>query len=234
MILLPFWKSEIYVEISPHFPYGRDYKPFSENRFYNDNLKNIAALCLDLQGEFYFMSSPLSGCAGILTTSNKNKNLYGLNESGSSFSLGFLMVLGYSEILEKSVLVSLLSERSKGLSAGISFCAFWSGEILRSKSKVIAIVSDDPLYDCTEYLKYLEYVLQDIKTGLKTSDLSYYAEKFGYDRFCYEWENENPYDSQISREISEFQYEGTKEIIGGSNCMNFPDFMGITVTVNNK
>ena len=230
MIFLPSWKSELYVEISPQFPYGRDYKPFSENRFNNNNLKNIAELCVDLEGEFFFMASPWGERVGIIS----QKNIYGFNEYSNSFNLGFLIVFGYSELLEKSIIVSLVTEQAKGLLAGVTSCAFWSGEILRAKSKVIAIVSDDPFYDCTEYLNKLETILRDIKTIIKTSDLSYYAEKFGYDRFCVNWEDETPHDIQIRQVISSFQNESTKEIVGGSNCIDFPDFMGVTVTINSK
>ena len=46
MVFLPFWNSELYVEISPQFPYGRDFRPFSLNRFNNnDTLKRIAPYC---------------------------------------------------------------------------------------------------------------------------------------------------------------------------------------------
>ena len=226
-MLLPFWNSELSVEISPCFPFGKDYQPVSVNRFYDLTLKEIAASCLDLEGEFFFVASPVTGCVGNLPRENFFR--YG---TGISFNLGFFLVLGFSEKLEKAIILSLVSSKNaQGLFAGIANCSLRSHGIFQSNAKVIVIVSDDPFYDGTEYLKELAMILHSIKRNSGASDLSYYAEKFGYDRFSIGWENENPVDLNISKIISEFNYDGTKEIVGGSSRVNMPPFLGISVAI---
>ena len=229
MFSLPSWKKELYIEISQCFPLGRDYQPASINRFYSDTLENIARSCIDLEGEFFFMASPLTGCVGSLPREN-----FFRFSSDNVFNLGFLFVLGYSGLLERAVILSLSSEAAKGLSAGVTSCSLWSSGKFRTNTNVIAVTSDDPFYDCSEYLKIFERMLRDIKELLKVPELSYYAEKFGYDRFPVTWENEKPYDAKINQTLSELKNEGTREIVGGSASIDFPSFMGISVAVKLK
>ncbi len=213
--------------MSPCFPFGKDYQPVSVNRFYDKTLKEIAALCLDLEGEFFFVASPLIGCVGSLPRENFFK--YG---AGGSFNLGFFLLLGFSEKLERAVILSLArSKDSKNLFAGIANCSLRSHGIFQGNAKAIAIVSDDPFYDGTEYLNDLAMILYEFKKFTGSSDLAYYAEKFGYDRFSVGWENENPTALKISQIISEFEYNGTKEIVGGSSRADFPQFLGISVAI---
>lgn len=223
-MFLPYWNSELYVEISSYFPLGKDYQPVSINRFYDENLKTLASLCMDLDSEFLFMASPFIGCVGNLPRDNFFR--YGPD---NVFNLGFLMLLSYSEKIEKAVIVSLALDPEKKLMAGVSRCSFWRKGVFEGDTKVIAISSDEPFYDCTDYLKQLTGTLAIVKNTLKTSDLAYYAEKFGYDRFFLHWENENPYELRVSQLIAEFKYDNTKEIVGGSTQINFPQFLGITI-----
>ncbi|MBQ7067910.1 MAG: hypothetical protein IJM82_01950 [Synergistaceae bacterium] len=229
MKFLPNWNSNLYIEISPFFPLGRDYQPVSVNRFFDDTLKNIAESCLNLEGEFFFMASPWLGCVGNLPREN-----FFRYKPDNVFNLGFLMVLGYSELLEKAVMLSLTSESAKGLMAGLTSCALWNRGVFRGNSNVIVIAADDPLYDCTEYLKKFDGYLHMVKEAVNASDLAFYAEKFGYDRFFVEWEKQNPYDLRINQIISEFEYESSQEITGGSSAIDFPAFTGISVTVVRK
>ena len=223
-MFLPYWNSELYVEISSCFPLGKDYQPVSINKFYDENLRNLASLCMDLDSEFFFMASPFIGCVGNLPREN-----FFRYTPDNVFNLGFLMLLSYSEKIEKALIVSLAFEHEKNLLAGVSKCSFWRKGVFEGNTKVIAIVSDDPFYDCTEYLKRLTDTLAIVKKSLRASDSSYYAEKFGYDRFFIPWENENPYELRVSQLISEFEYENTKEIVGGSTRIEFPQFLGITI-----
>ena len=225
-MILPFWNSELYVEISSWFPFGKDYHPVSLNRFYDGTLKRISESSLNLGSEFFFMASPLTGCVGNLSRENFFK--YGPD---NFFNLGFLMTFGYSEMLEKVIIASLsLLESSKGLFAGITSCSLWSRGILEGTTKVIAIAGDDPFYDCREYLKGLAKLLEDAKYFMNTQDISYYAEKFGYDRFFMQWENDNPLDLRISEILSEFETDTTRNIIGGSSVEEFPPFLGTAVS----
>ena len=225
-MILPFWNSKLYVEISSWFPFGRDYQPVSVNRFHDWTLKSIAGSCLDLDSEFFFAASPLIGCVGNLPREN-----FFRYSPDNIFNLGFLIILGFSEKIEKAVLLSLIElKAAKGLLAGITSCSLWSRGIFHGTSKVIAIASEDPFYDGTEYLEGLATVLYEVKKVLNAPDLSYYAEKFGYDRFFIQWENDSPYDIRISQLLSELEYDSSKEIIGGSSRIDFPAFFGISVS----
>jgi len=53
--LLPYWNSDLALEIAPWFPLGVDYQPISINRLYSPQLKQIAARCLELDSEFFFV-----------------------------------------------------------------------------------------------------------------------------------------------------------------------------------
>ena len=226
-LILPFWNSELYVEISPWFPFGKDYQPVSVNRFYDSTLKSIAGSCIDLDSEFFFMASPKTGCVGNLP----RENFFRYQPDGA-FNLGFLMILGYSEKVERAVILSLgLLGPKSGLSAGITACSIWRRGIFEGTAKVIAVAGDDPFFDGSAYLEVLSRVLSDVKGFIGSPGQSYYAEKFGYERFFMSWENDSPYDIAASRVISEFELDGTREIVGGSSREDFPPFMGASVSI---
>ncbi len=221
-MLMPFWNAELYVEISSWFPFGKDYQPISVNRFYDSELRNISASCMDLGSEFFFMASPLTGCVGNLPRDNFFKY-----SPDSAVNLGFLMIIGYSENMERAITASLaMLESANGLYAGITACSFWSHGIFQGNTKVIAITSDDPFYNCDNYLKGLSKVLTEIKNYLNSGDDSYFAEKFGYNRFFFEWEDESPRDLRVSQILNEFELDSTREIVGDSSKMDFPPFIG--------
>lgn len=227
-MILPFWNSELYVEISPCFPFGKDYHPVSLNRFYNATLHRISEASMNLGSEFFFMASPLTGCVGNLSRENFFK--YGPD---NVLNLGFLMTFGYSDMLERAIIASFgLLESSHGLFAGITSCSLWSRGIYEGTAKVIAIASNEPFYDCTEYLKGLAGLLEEAENFTKSEDISYYAEKFGYDRFFMRWENDNPFDLRISEILSEFETDTVKEITGGSSIEEFPPFLGAALNMS--
>lgn len=226
-MILPFWNSELYVEISSWFPFGKDYYPVSLNRFYDGTLKKISESCLDLGSEFFFMASPSVGCVGSLP----RENFFKYNPD-NFFNLGFLMTFGYSELMEKTVITSLaVTGAVKDLFAGITACSFWSGGVFEGTAKVIAIASYEPFFDCTEYLKSFADILEKTKQCLGTENSAYYAEKFGYNRFFMRWENEKPIDLSVSQIISELEYDQSREIVGGSAVQDFPPFLGAAVSV---
>ena len=226
-MILPFWNSELYVEISSWFPFGKDYHPVSLNRFYDETLKKISGTCMDLGSEFFFMASPAIGCVGNLPRENFFKY-----SPDSSFNLGFLLVLGYSDIMEKIIIASLaLTGASKDLFAGITDCALWSRGIFEGSTRVIAVASYEPFFDGSEYLKQLAEMLTDMKNHTGASDSAYYAELFGYNRFFMQWENDKPSELRTSRMLGEFEFEQTREIVGGSSSQDFPPFMGASVSI---
>lgn len=227
-MILPFWNSELHVEISSCYPVGRDYHPVSLNRLYDGTLKRISCASLNLGSEFYFMASPMTGCVGNLSREN-----FFRREPDSILNLGFLMTFGFSEIIEKVIIASLGTlESSKGLYAGITRCSLWSRGIYEGDTKVIAIVSEDPFYDCGEYLKGLAGILEEANRITKAGNISYYAEKFGYDRFFMSWETDNPIDIRISEMLSEFLTDTAREITGGSSVEEFPVFLGAAISAH--
>ncbi|MBQ7576816.1 MAG: hypothetical protein IJT21_00965 [Synergistaceae bacterium] len=221
-MLMPFWNAELYVEISQWFPIGKDYQPISVNRFYDSDLQKISASCMDLGSEFFFMASPSTGCVGNLP----RENFFKYNPD-SAVNLGFLMILGYSDKIERGITASLaMLESARGLFAGITSCSLWSHGIFQGNTKVIAITSDDPFYNCNDYIRGLARILDEVKKFLGSGNDSYFAEKFGYDRFFMQWEDDNPFDLRVSQILNEFELDSTREIVGDRSNMDFPPFIG--------
>ena len=226
-MILPLWSSELYVEISRCFPFGRDYHPVSPSRFHDETLRRISAACLDLGGEFFFMASPQTGCVGSLSREN-----YFKYSPDNLINLGFIMTLGYSDMLEKAVISSLILPEAKlKLTAGITACSIWSRGIFEGVTKVIAVAADEPFFDSADYLRGFAGILDEFRKNQGGGRNSYYAEKFGYDRFFMAWENDSPVDISVSRTIAEFEFDGTKEIAGGAATRDFPPFMGAVVSL---
>ena len=229
-MILPFWTSELHVEIPSWFPWGKDYQPVSVNRFHDKTLRDIAASCFDLDSEFYFMASPLVGYVGSLS-----REKFFQNSSENTFHLGFLMVFAFSENIEKALITSLaFLDSAKGLGVGLAACSLWRGGVFEGKLKVIAVASDDPFYDCSEYLTGLASVLKEFKRVIRPPELSFYAEKFGYSRFPLKWEGMEPYNIGVTEILSEIEDDGAKDIVGGSPMIDFPPFFGISITAVEK
>ncbi|MBQ9418782.1 MAG: hypothetical protein IJU31_00225 [Synergistaceae bacterium] len=229
-MLLPFWTSEINLEVPSWFPFGRDHMPVSVNRFHDKTLESIAASCMDLESEFFFMSSPVTGCVGGVPR-DKFFSYY----PESVFNLGFLMVFAYSELLEKALIFSLeASKYHEYLSIGLTSCGLWRADIFEGKTRVIAIASKEPDYDCSNYLVDLDKVLVYAKDMSKAPDISYYAEKFGYNRFVMNWENINPYELRLSQIISQIEDSSARDVIGASSKMDFPPFFAYVLTMEEE
>ena len=225
---LPCWNSELHVEIPDWFPWGKDYQPVSLNRFHDETLRDIAASCFDLDSEFYFMASPLVGVAGGLS-----REKYFQNRPENTLHLGFLMVFAYSEKIEKAILVSLNNfGRTKAgeLGLGLTSCSVWRSGVFEGKIKIVVLASNEPFYDCDEYLKCLASTLHEVKDIYRSSGLSFFAEKLGYERFWLDWENVNFYDARVTEILSEIEDEDVKEIVGGSPLIDFPPFFGLSLT----
>lgn len=228
--VLPYWNSELYVELSACFPFGKDYHPVSMSRFHSKTLERISRACFDLGGEFLFMASPQTGCVGNLPRENFFKA-----SPDPVLNLGFIMTLGYSDPLEKAVIASLLQPEARmKLNAGIAGCSMWSRGTLEGMTKVIAVAADDPFFDSTDYLEMFAKLLEEFKAFAGADNLSYYAEKFGYDRFFAVWETDSYRDMAVSQALNDFEFEGTREIVGGAASTDFPTFMGATINMHNE
>ena len=68
--MLPYWNSDLDLEIASWFPFGVDYQPISMNCPLSPRLRRVAASCLDRGSEFFFMSSLGTGPIGSLMRDN--------------------------------------------------------------------------------------------------------------------------------------------------------------------
>ena len=220
--LLPYWNSDLDLEIASWFPLGLDYQPVSANHFYSPQLRRIAAGCLERGSELFFMASPRMGCIGSLMRDNFYKAApYG------RVSLGFMMVLGYSSRMEILIGGELKSQEDAGVSAGVAFCSLWNAGVLLGSMKVIALVSDEIIFDEEKFLDGFERTLSG--PGERTG-LSYFAERFGYRRFCMPYETDDPLQLRISQLLYEMEFTETRQMVGPSPEVPFPPFLGITLS----
>ena len=217
--MLSYWSSDLDLEIASWFPFGVDYKPVSINSLHSLQLKRIAALCLGVGSEFYFMTSMWSGCVGSLMRDNFYKN-----SSGHAVSLGFMMLLGYSPQMEK-LLCRKLAEQ-KDIKAGVAFCSLWNKTLYLENMKVIVLVSDSLLFSEDDFLVDFESMFKD-ETSPDHSNVSYFAEKFGYRRFCMAYETDDLLQLRISKLLYEMELPETRQMVGPSPEMPFPPFFGL-------
>jgi hypothetical protein len=119
------------------------------------------------------------------------------------------------------------NKENEAVKAGITWCAIRRNGMLLGNLKSIALVSEDVLFDEETFLAYFETVLsENINKGGGDSNISYYAEKFGYRRFFITYETDNPTDMNVSRLLIEMEFPETKQITGPSPEINFPFFVG--------
>jgi len=215
--LLPYWNSDLDLEVASWFPFGVDYQPISMNSPLSPRLRRVAAFCLDRGSEFFFMSSLGTGPIGSLM----RDNFYRVKPQGI-FSLGFMMILGYSPHMER--LIGAGFDGSEELSAGVAFCSLWNGDVLLENVKVIVLVSEGIFFDEEKFLTDFEGMLasQDGDPGL-----AFFAEQFGYRRFCMAYETDDPLQLRISRLLYEMEFAETRQMVGPSPEVSFPPFFGL-------
>jgi hypothetical protein len=219
--LLRYWNSDLDLEISSWFPFGVDYKPISINSLHSSQLKRIAALCLEVGSEFFFMTSMLSGCVGSLMRDNFYKD-----NAENNISLGFMMLLGYSPRMER-LLGRRFSDQEE-VRAGVAFCSLWNKTLFLENMKVIVLVSDSLLFSEESFLTDFESMFEE-EGGAERSNISYFAEKFGYRRFCMAYETDDLLQIRISKLLYEMELPETRQMVGPSPEMPFPPFFGISV-----
>ena len=223
--MLPYWNSDLDLEIASWFPLGVDYRPVSSSQ--HPRLRRIASRCLGLGSEFLFMSSPMEGCSGSL-----------MRDSWAApdeiIRLGFMMVLGYSQGMERMVELALDGMKRQGdgedLSAGVASCSLWHEGTLMGVVKVIALVSGEPFFDEDGFLDGFDKTLSEsgVEAGLD-SDLSFFAERFGYRRFSLSYETEDPLQLRISQLLYEMEFSETRQMVGPSPEVDFPPFIGVMI-----
>ena len=199
-----------------------DYNPVSINSMHSSQLKRIAALCLEMGSEFFFMTSMWSGCVGNLMRDNFYKD-----SSSGNMSLGFMMLLGYSPQMEQ--LLERKFSDQKDIKAGVAFCSMWNKTLFLENMKVIVLVSDDVLFSEDAFLADFESMFEN-EARLSPS-ISYFAEKFGYRRFCISYETDDLTQLRISKLLYEMELPETRRMVGPSPEMPFPPFFGINLNL---
>lgn len=216
-----YWSSDLDLEVVSWFPFGVDYKPISINLLHSLQLERIAALCLGVGSEFFFMTSMFSGCVGSLMRDNFYRS-----EATKNISLGFMMLLGYSPRMEKLLCREMAGEHE--IKAGVAFCSLWNRSFLLENMKVIVLVSDSILFNEEDFLSDFEVLLSDADKG-HGSDIAYFAEQFGYRRFHMAYETDDPMQLRISKLLYEMEFPETRQMVGPSPEMPFPPFFGMNL-----
>ena len=219
---LPYWDSNVDMEVASWFPLRMDYKPVSINSHHSAVLSRIAALSLRMNSEFFCLTSLRSGYIGTLLRDSMI-----VPGRGGRIGLGFAMFFGYSAPMEE--LLSTLSEGEEDIEAGVSFCCLWDRDIMLESIKTIVLVSGDPLFDEESFLERLSTALEG--RALAQASLPFFAEKFGYRRFFIPYETDDLVHLEISRLLFEIEFEETRKWVGPSPEVSFPPLFGIELHI---
>ena len=233
---MPYWSSDIDIEVSQRLPWGFDYRPVKSGMFFEAELRRAAAYCLNHGSEFLFMNSQATGCVGTAV----NDNFY-LNAVSGNLNPGFIMLLGHSDIMEHLAVRAILDyyksleklkvndEERAELIAGIARCFLWDNQKLISVVKVIAVTSSKPFFDPTDFLKIFADIVSIPYANCMIKNAPYYAEEFGYKRFNMLYDADyDPYKLELSSLLREMKFDETKSIVGDTPDIDFPDFNFIT------
>ena len=211
---LPYWDQNVNLEIASWMPYGIDFNPVSVNALYSERFANIARLAFGFGSEFFYLRSSGNGYVGTMA---RESLMY--PDKNSEDADGFRIVFSYSPSIER-ILESVAREQLN-VYAGLTLCEIWDRSVLVDECKVVALASDDPLFDEDQFLNHLEQALKQSEE-VKNSNLAFYAEKFGYRRFTIPYETDNVIQMEISQLLFEFELEETLEIVGPSPEVSLP------------
>jgi hypothetical protein len=98
--------------------------------------------------------------------------------------------------------------------------------LLLENIKVIVLVSDSIVFSEEEFLSDFESMFEAGKVAGR-SNISYFAEKFGYRRFCMAYETDDLLQLRISKLLYEMELPETRQMVGPSPEMSFPPFFGM-------
>jgi len=217
--VLPYWDQNIELDIVPWIPYGKDFSPVTVNSMYSAALGNVAGLAFEMNSEFLYLRSFSSGNVGTMARQNmidpaRNRGV----------ELGFTMVFAYSELLEMTLLPLL--QKYQTMKAGLTLCGIWSDNVLIDECKVIMLVSEETFFDEESFLESLQVSFRE-SCGNHGSNISFFAERFGYRRFSISYETDNLMQMQITQALFDFELEATKEVLGPAPELRLPLLPGL-------
>ncbi|MCR5335780.1 MAG: hypothetical protein K6E42_04425 [Synergistes sp.] len=204
--ILPYWDQNIDLDIAPWVPYGKDFSPVSVNSLYNPLLGGVAGLAFEMKSEFLYLRSFKSGNIGTMARQNMIDP-----ERNQMTELGFTMVFAYSEQLERSV-ISLL-HKFPGLMAGLTLCDIWNGDVLVDECKVLMLIDEDPFFNEADFMQSLYSTFRKF-SGREGSDISFFAEKFGYRRCSISYETDDLTQMRVTQALFDIELDATKEVLG--------------------
>lgn len=218
MTSLPYWNTNVEMEVASWLPLGVDYGPVSVNGHHSPALRRIAALSMGLGSEFFCLSSLSSGNVGTML-----RDSMFLPGAKGRFGLGFTMTFGYSGPME-DFLSAFLAGR-EDVEGGVSYCRLWDRTFPLDTFKVIILASSNPFFAEEAFLGDLEKGLAG--QPLPGGNVPYFAERFGYRRFPIPYETDDPVLLEISRLLHEMEFGETRKAVGPSPEVPFPLLAGI-------
>lgn len=218
--ILPYWDQNIDIDIAQWVPYGKDYSPVTVNTMFNPLLGSVAGLALEMKSEFLCLRSFQSGNIGTMVRQNIIDPV-----RNSGLQLGFTMVFSYSEKIEHTVIPLL--RLYPGLMAGLTLCDIWSGDVLVDECKVLMLINEDPFFNEADFLEKLNRCFQ-ASSGRKSSNLSFFAEKFGYRRFSISYETDDLTQMRITQALFDMELDATKEVLGPVPELKIPSIPSLS------
>ena len=97
--------------------------------------------------------------------------------------------------------------------------------MLVDECKVIMLVSEDPFFDEDRFFLTLEKSFQ-ILSGKNKSNISFFAEKFGYRRFSISYETDDVTNMRITQALFDIELDQTREVIGPTPELKLPRILG--------
>ena len=108
--------------------------------------------------------------------------------------------------------------------AGLTLCDIWRENVLVDECKVLMLVDEDPFFNETDFIEALYKTFQSA-AGRENSNLSFFAEKFGYKRFSISYETDDLLQMRITetddllqmritQALFDLELDATKEVVG--------------------
>lgn len=210
---LPYWDSELDVEVGPWGSFKMEHRPVSAPALYSPQMGRLANEAMALESEFLYMNGLGMGAAGSMIWEN---SLLLMDEV--PVLPMFTLIFGYSRKIESFLSDFLLSRQ--GLKGGVTVCTFWQDEVPIVHYKVAAVLGTVPLVDEEQCISSLIDAMARRKD--RDSSLSYFAEKLGFLRAPVPYETDRPGDLSVTEKLQSFQLAATREVLGPSPSVPMP------------